>query len=88
MPSGVWYTLRDRKEAHTAKGGAVMATSSIIENIRVNNPRVLEEYVDAMDRFAQNPHPRTEAEKTGVITDRSITDDFMRKALAKKGITL
>lgn len=32
-----------------------MATSIIIENIRVNNPRVLEEYVAAMEEAAKKP---------------------------------
>lgn len=62
-----------------------MATSSIIENIRVNNPKVLEEYVDAMEERAKNHHPRTENEKSGVITDRERTRQFMAKVFAKRG---
>ena len=65
-----------------------MATSSIIENIRVNNPRALEEYVEAMEESGINYSARTEYEKTGVITDKEETKDFMTKALAKKGILL
>lgn len=61
-----------------------MATSSIIENIRVNNPKVLEEYVDAMEERAKNHHPRTENEKSGVVTDQERTRRFMAKVLAKK----
>jgi hypothetical protein len=67
-------------------GGENMATSSIIENIRVNNPKVLEEYVDAMEERAKNRHQRTEDEKSGVVTDRERTKVFMAKVLAKKGI--
>ena len=67
-------------------GGENMATSSIIENIRVNNPKVLEEYVDAMEKRAKNRHQRTEDEKSGVVTDRERTKVFMAKVLAKKGI--
>jgi hypothetical protein len=63
-----------------------MATSSIIENIRVNNPKVLEEYVDAMEERAKNRHQRTEDEKSGVVTDRERTKVFMAKVLANKGI--
>ena len=66
--------------------GENMATSSIIENIRVNNPKVLEEYVDAMEERAKTPHQRTEDEKSGVVTDRERTKAFMAKVLAKKGI--
>ena len=65
-----------------------MATSSIIENIRVNNPRALEEYAAAMEEAATAFHARTEAEKTGVVTDKEETKEFMRKALARKGIML
>lgn len=65
-----------------------MATSSIIENIRVNNPRALEEYAEAMESSANNFHPRGDLEKSGVITDKEETEEFMRKALAKKGIKL
>ena len=67
-------------------GGENMATSSIIENIRVNNPKVLEEYVDAMEERAKSRHQRTEDEKSGVVTDRERTNTFMAKVLAKKGI--
>lgn len=62
-----------------------MATSSIIENIRVNNPKVLEEYVNAMEERAKNVHPRTDAEKSSVVTDRERTRRFMAKVLARKG---
>ncbi len=65
-----------------------MATSSIIENIRVNNPMVLEEYVDAMEERAKNVHPRTENERSGVVTDRERMKKFMAKVLAKKGISV
>ncbi|MBO6133449.1 MAG: hypothetical protein J6P05_03850 [Lachnospiraceae bacterium] len=62
-----------------------MATSSIIENIRVNNPKVLEEYVDAMERIGKDVHPRTDDEKTGVIDDKVRIRAFMTKVLAREG---
>ena len=65
-----------------------MATSSIIENIRVNNPKVLEEYVTTMEKHAENNHTRTENERSGVVTDRERTRKFMAQVLAKKGIKL
>ena len=63
-----------------------MATSSIIENIRVNNPKVLEEYVDAMENRSKNAYPRAEDEKSGVVTDGERTKAFMAKVLTMKGI--
>ena len=69
-------------------GGENTATSSIIENIRVNNPRALEEYAAAMEESAKNFHKRTEAEYTGLVTDKAETKAFMQKALEKKGIKL
>lgn len=66
-----------------------MATSSIIENITVNNPRALEEYIDALETLAREPvKPRTDAERSGVCEDEEETLAFMRKALAKHGIQL
>ena len=65
-----------------------MATSSINENIRVNNPMVLKEYVAAMEQHASVPHRRTEDECSGVITDQERTRKMMEKALARKGKTL
>ncbi len=61
-----------------------MATSSIIENIRVNNPKVLEEYVEAMENSTKNYKPRTEDQKSGVVTDPERIKAFMEKALARK----
>lgn len=64
-----------------------MATSSIIENITVNNPRALEEYIDAMETLAREPvKPRTDAERSGVCDDKEETLAFMRKALARLGL--
>ncbi len=66
-----------------------MATSSIIEDIRVNNPMVLVEYVKAMENHAKEElKPRTEEEKSGLCQDRDKMREFMKKALAKKGVKL
>ena len=65
-----------------------MATSSIIENIRVNNPQFLEDYAEFIEESEKNYHPSTEDDRSGVITDLDETIDFMRKALGKKGIIL
>ena len=48
--------------------------------------KVLEEYVDAMEARGKSHRPRTENEKSGVVTDSERTKKFMAKVLAKKGI--
>lgn len=63
-----------------------MATSSIIENIRVNNPKALEEYIDHMEKSAKNYHPRTEAEASGVVTDRAKVKEIAEKSIEAKRI--
>ena len=67
------------------KGSMDMATSSIIENIKINNPQVLEEYVAAMEVSAKEPlKHRTEDQHSGVVTDSTRIRRFAEKALAKK----
>ena len=61
-----------------------MATSSIIENIRVNNPRLLEEYVAAMEEAAKKPLSKGEFRRSNVVSDPECINAFVRKALAKK----
>lgn len=61
-----------------------MATSSITENIRVNNPKVIEEFLDAMEELEKNPHPKTEADKSHVVTDPERIKSFMEKALRRR----
>ena len=63
-----------------------MATSSIIENIRVNNPSALKEFIDAMESHAKDNHLRTEDEKTGVITDEKRTLKLINMIKKKKGL--
>ena len=66
-----------------------MATSSIIENIRVNNPKALEEYVAAMEASGKESiKPRTEEQCSGAVTDSKRIRAFAQKALAKKGMQL
>ena len=65
-----------------------MATSSIIDNIRVNNPRVLEEYVKALEESAEHYDPQKDERRSNVCTDPEITREFMKKSLARHGIQL
>ena len=47
-----------------------MATSSFVDRIRINNPKVMEEYVAAMEASAKEPlKHRTEDQRSGAITD-------------------
>lgn len=63
-----------------------MATSSLLEHIRVNNPKAVEEFVAAMEASAKAPlKPRTENERSGVVTDPERIRSFMAKALQKRG---
>ncbi|MBQ7197404.1 MAG: hypothetical protein IJS40_08355 [Synergistaceae bacterium] len=62
-----------------------MATSSIIENIRINNPQVLVEYLEAIKRWREEPIKEVH---TNVVDDPERMDRFMKKFLAKHGETL
>ena len=58
-----------------------MATSSIIENIRVNNPQVLEDYVSFMEAAGRQPvRPRTETERSCAVTSSEQIKSFVEKA--------
>lgn len=63
-----------------------MATSSILENIRVNNPKAVEEFVAAMEASAKKPpQPRTDDQRSGVCSDPDRMRSFMAKALQNRG---
>ena len=63
-----------------------MATSSLLEHIRVKNPKVVEEFVAAMEASAKAPlKPRTDDERSGVVTDPERMRSFAAKALANRG---
>ena len=61
-----------------------MATSSIVEKIRVNNPKVIEEYVAAMEASAQAPivHKQPTAKK---ISDPEALKKTMLRGIEKWG---
>lgn len=62
-----------------------MATSSIIEDIRVNNPKAIEDYVEAMETSAQDFRPRTPDEQSTVVSDPERIKNFVQRCLAKRG---
>jgi hypothetical protein len=62
-----------------------MATSSLLERIRVNNPKAVEEFVTAMELSAKKgTPPRTDDQRSGVVTDSKRIRSFMAKALQNK----
>ena len=59
-----------------------MATSRLLENIRVKNPKAVEDFVTAMEASAAEPLvSRTDDRRSGVVTDEDRLRCFMRKAL-------
>ena len=59
-----------------------MAVSSLLENIRVNNPKAVEDFVTAMEAYAKKPlMSRTDDQRSGVVTDPERLRSFMVKAL-------
>lgn len=66
-----------------------MATSSIIDNIRVNNPQVLVDYVDFLEKQAQEPIKKQKIEKNyELLTDPERIMEVVRKNLENRGIQL
>ena len=64
-----------------------MPTSSITEPIRINNPKLLEEYVAHMEESAKHFYDKKRPH-SNVCTDTKRMDAFMKKALAKEEVTL
>lgn len=63
-----------------------MPTSSITENIVVHNPSFLVEYVKHMEESAKDIHPRTDSEKSHVVSDPERIKAFIKKNLEGKGL--
>ena len=61
-----------------------MATSSITENIQIDNPKTIEAFLEAME-ISEKANP-AETPKSNVVTDPEITKAFMKKALKTKKI--
>ena len=66
-------------------GGVDMATSSILENIRVNNPKVIEEFVAAMDASENHLPKKTDRVRTRVTTDPEKIKNLMLKGVQNRG---
>lgn len=62
-----------------------MATSSFVERIRVNNPKVMEEYVAAMESAANAPIVKKQEKKAKEISDPKELKGLMLKGIEKWG---
>lgn len=60
-----------------------MATSSILENIRVNNPKVLEDYVASMEKSANAPIEKKTERIAREITDPKELETIMRQGIER-----
>ena len=58
-----------------------MAASTIVERIRVNNPKAMEEYVAAMESAAKAP-----VEKRKPTVAKQVTDPVELKKIMMRGI--
>ena len=62
-----------------------MATSSILEDITVNNPRAIEEFLDAMEKSANAPLTERQTMKTHYTTDPAVIRDIVSKGIQNRG---
>ncbi|MBR1711124.1 MAG: hypothetical protein IJ719_20230 [Clostridia bacterium] len=62
-----------------------MATSTIVEKIRVNNPKVIEEYVAAMESAATAPIETRKPTAAKQITDAAELKRIMMRGIEKWG---
>jgi hypothetical protein len=62
-----------------------MATSTIVEKIRVNNPKVMEEYVAAMESAANAPIESRKPTSAKKVTDPAELRKIMMRGIEKWG---
>ena len=62
-----------------------MATSSFVERIRVNNPKVMEEYVAVMETAANAPVAKRQEKTAKEITDPKELKTLMLMGIEKWG---
>ena len=62
-----------------------MATSSILENIRVNNPKAVEEFVLAMEDSAKSPLTSAMERTSSVVSDPVRLKAIVAKGLSNRG---
>lgn len=59
-----------------------MATSSILDHITINNPKVIEDYINAMEESANKPVSH-EASDIEFETDPNVLKELMLKGIEK-----
>ena len=62
-----------------------MATSTIVEKIRVNNPKVIEEYVTVMETAANAPIETRKVTAAKQVTDPAELKQIMIRGIEKWG---
>lgn len=62
-----------------------MATSSILENIRVNNPEAVEEFVAAMEASVQKPIREMGEKRSIAVSDPERLRSVVAKGLKNRG---
>lgn len=62
-----------------------MATSSILDNIEVNNPRVIEEFLDAMEKSAERSIECDERPHARFLTDPDEIRNIVQKGIQNWG---
>ena len=62
-----------------------MATSSILENIRVNNPKAVEEFVLAMEDSAKSPLTPVMHKASSVVSNPARLKAIVEKGLSNRG---
>lgn len=63
-----------------------MAESSILERIHISNPNAVEDFVAAMEASAKGClKPRTDDQRSGVVSDPERIRSFVTKALQNRG---
>lgn len=67
--------------AITRKGGATMATSSILTNVVIRDPKKAEAFADALEASSRDPKRKPSAPTIPVLGDA----DAIRRFLAEKG---
>ena len=71
--------------SYLREGGVLMATSTILEKIRVNNPKVIEEYVAAMEASANTPIETRKPTAAKQVTDPAELKKIMLRGIEKWG---
>lgn len=62
------------------EGGAVMATSSIFAKVRIDNPKSVESFIDALEASESKP-----GRKPSMLVKPPVTDiDEIKKFMAKR----